>query len=55
MGSSGGKQTPSPPCHLCSAGKVELLLCVARASRQGAERAHVVPLQIDHPPSLKKL
>lgn len=43
-----GKQIPSLCCHLCSAGMVRVLLWVACGGRQGAEHAHLLPLQIDH-------
>lgn len=35
-------------CHLRSAGTLRVSLRVARGGRQGAERAHLLPLRIDH-------
>lgn len=43
-----GKQEPSPSCHLCSAGKVEVRLSVAREGKPGAGAVHIVPLQVHH-------
>lgn len=44
----------SPPCHLRSAGKVESLLCVARAGRQAGSRACTPRAAADRPSSVSE-
>lgn len=43
-----GDGYPVCPAIFCSASTVEVRLWVARGVRQGAEHAHLLPLQIDH-------